>query len=70
MNTQTRTMNWADLGIGLYDRLTERNAEITYDFDNFRMRIPSATGDETSYAEWNLNGKLTITTRDKVNAPK
>ena len=35
------TTNWPDLAIGLYDRLTGRNAEITYDFDNMHVKIPS-----------------------------
>jgi len=28
------TKSWPDLAIGLYDRLTGRGAEITYEFDN------------------------------------
>ncbi len=27
------TLNWPDLAIGLYDRLTGRGSEITYEFD-------------------------------------
>ena len=37
------TTNWPDLAIGLYDRLTGRNAEITYEFENMEVAIPSPT---------------------------
>ena len=31
-------LDWSDLAIGLYDRLTGRKAEITYEFDNMKIR--------------------------------
>jgi hypothetical protein len=36
-------LDWSDLAIGLYDRLTGRKAEITYEFDNLHVKIPSGT---------------------------
>lgn len=58
------TLDWSDLAIGLYDRLTGRKAEITYEFDNMRVKIPSGTGPTVSYAEWVLHGTMKIRTRD------
>ena len=58
------TMNWPDLAIGLYDRLTGRGAEITYEFDNMEVAVPSMVSDEASYANWKLNGTIKIKTRD------
>lgn len=58
------TMNWPDLAIGLYDRLTGRGAEITYEFNNMEVAVPSSVSDEASYANWRLNGSLKIRTRD------
>ena len=58
------TKSWPDLAIGLYDRLTGRGAEITYEFDNMEVAVPSNASDNASYANWNLNGTLKITTRD------
>jgi hypothetical protein len=58
------TKSWPDLAIGLYDRLTGRNAEITYEFDNLRVSVPSGTGDKAEHAEWNLNGTMRIRTSD------
>jgi len=44
MADAAHTKTWPDLAIGLYDRLTGRNAEITYEFDNMSIKIPSGTG--------------------------
>ena len=56
---------WPDLAIGLYDRLTGRNAEIRYDFQNMEVFVPSGTGNGTDQARWRLNGGLSITTRER-----
>ena len=58
------TKNWPDLAIGLYDKLTGRNAEITYDFDNMEVDVPSGTK-ENDHAKWKINGKVIISTRDR-----
>jgi len=63
------TTTWPDLAIGLYDRLTGRGAEITYDFDDMRMKIPSGTGPEAEHAEWVFSGKLKISTKDNGSDP-
>jgi hypothetical protein len=63
------TTNWPDLAIGLYDRLTGRNAEITYDFDNFNLKVPSGTGPNAEHAEWVIGGQLKIRTSDTSSAP-
>lgn len=69
MSTE-HTKTWPDLAIGLYDRLTGRNAEITYEFDNMRVKAPSGTGADAEHAEWILHGAITIRTRDDANGPK
>lgn len=67
MTDATQTQTWPDLAIGLYDRLTGRGAEITYDFVDMKIKVPSGTGSNAEHADWCLNGKLTIRTRD--NSP-
>lgn len=67
--TSRDPQTWPDLAIGLYDRLTGRNAEITYDFDDLRVRVPSGTGAEAQHAEWVLAGSVRIRTQD-LNGPK
>ncbi len=61
----TDTTSWPDLAIGLYDRLTGRGAEITYDFQNMEVHIPSSASQNAQHARWVLNGALTIRTRDR-----
>ncbi len=56
--------SWPDLAIGLYDRLTGRNAEIKYDFENLEVKVPSRTGQGADHAEWTINGTVRITTQD------
>jgi hypothetical protein len=58
------TQTWPDLAIGLYDRLTGRGAEISYDMDNLTIEVPASTADQAPRAKWVLNGGLRVTTRD------
>ncbi len=64
-----QTTNWPDLAIGLYDRLTGRGAEIVYEFQELQIKIPSGTGPGAEHANWVLNGKMKISTSDKVSSP-
>jgi hypothetical protein len=52
------------LAIGLYDKLTGRNAEITYEFENLEVSVPSSTSDGAAHANWKLNGIVKIRARD------
>jgi hypothetical protein len=61
---KTKTETWPDLAIGLYDKLTGRNAKITYEFENMQVHVPSAVGSQDK-AEWQLNGKVIISTTEK-----
>jgi len=55
---------WPDLAAGLYDKLTGRNAEITYDFDALTVDVPSGTGTDVTHARWKVSGTVRIRTRD------
>ncbi|GAB4546276.1 MAG: hypothetical protein Tsb0013_04940 [Phycisphaerales bacterium] len=68
MNEHTTT--WPDLAIGLYDRLTGRGAEITYEFDDMRVDVPSGTGDRAQHASWRLSGTVRIRTSDGASDTK
>ena len=61
------TKTWPELAIGLYDKLTGRNAEITYEFDNFELFVPSSADSNAVHAKWMMNGKLIIRTKDNGN---
>lgn len=61
------TKTWPELAIGLYDKLTGRNAEITYEFDNLNVLVPSKTGPDAEHASWTISGTLKIRTRDNAS---
>ena len=69
MGNAEHTTNWPDLAIGLYDRLTGRNAEICYEFDDMHVQVPSGTGENSTHAPWVLSGRLKIRTRDAASDP-
>ena len=55
---------WPTLAESLYDALTGKNAEITYNFENMNVHVPSGTGSDAEHAEWKLDGTLKISTRN------
>ena len=63
MSNQTHT-TWPELAIDLYDKLTGRGAEITYEFENLEIAVPSSATSGAASASWKLNGVLKIRTRD------
>lgn len=67
MATQNDTRNWPELAAGLYDKLTGRDAEITYDFENFELHVPSSTAADAEHAQWKMNGSLRISTRNNAS---
>ncbi len=62
------THDWTELAIGLYEKLTDRNAEITYEADNMEIWVPSGVGDDAAHARWKVNGALKIRARDHAEA--
>jgi hypothetical protein len=58
------TKTWPELAIGLYDALTGRGAEITYQFDNMEVFVPSSASDNAVHAKWKLNGSIKIKTQN------
>jgi len=66
---EPQTKTWPDLAMGLYERLTGRNAEIAYEFVDMHVKIPSGTGPQAEHAEWVLNGTLKIRTKDLGQRP-
>jgi len=64
-----QTNSWPDLAVGLYDRLTGRGAEITYEFQDMRIKVPSGTGAKAEHAECVLSGTMKIRTKDLGTRP-
>lgn len=67
MATRQDTNNWPELAIGLYEQLTGKDAEISYSFDEFELRVPSSTASDASQAKWKMNGTVRVSTRSKSN---
>jgi len=63
MTPQVHT-TWPELAIDLYDKLTGRGAEISYEFDNLEIGVPSGTNSTGATANWKLKGVLKVRTRD------
>jgi len=61
-------LTWPDLAIALYDKLTGRGAEITYEFDNLEVFVPSHHDESSTLAKWKLNGTVKIRTRDRATS--
>lgn len=61
----TETHNWPELAISLYDKLTGRGAEITYQFEDLEVSVPASTAPDAAQARWKLNGSVRIATRDQ-----
>ena len=63
MANENDTQNWPELAIGLYDKLTGRDAEISYAFDDLEWHIPSSTAKDAPQAQWRMNGTIRVSTR-------
>lgn len=59
------TTTWPELAIGLYERLTGRGAEITYEFEDMSVDVPSKAGPDAEHATWRVDGTLRITTEER-----
>jgi hypothetical protein len=66
--TQTApdTQTWPDLAIGLYDKLTGRGAEITYEFQGLEISVPSSASSSAQHATWRVSGTVKIRTKDET----
>ena len=58
------TTTWPELAIALYEKLTERNAEIVYTAENVEIHVPSKTGTDAEHAIWRMNGTIRIHTNE------
>ncbi|HJU78652.1 MAG TPA: hypothetical protein VJ599_03700 [Nitrososphaeraceae archaeon] len=71
-NVERDISNWSDVVGDIVDKLTGKDMEVTYNFDNLEVDIPKATGPEgkeLGSAKWKINGKFIISTQlhDKSN---
>ena len=65
-NDDVSISNWSDVVKDIVDKLTGKDMEVTYDFENLEIDIPKATGPEgkeLGSAKWKINGKFIISTQ-------
>jgi hypothetical protein len=60
------TQTWPDLAIGLYDKLTGRGAEITYEFHGLEISVPSSATADAQHATWRVSGTVKVRTKDET----
>jgi hypothetical protein len=65
MESTVETKTWPELAGGLYDKLTGRGAEITYEFDNLEVLVPSSASPDAVHAKWKVSGTMKIRTQDQ-----
>ena len=63
---------WSELISRIIDKLTGKDLQITYSFDNLEIEIPKAYGPDGRQlggAQWKVDGKITIST-ELINEEK
>lgn len=58
-----RMSDWSNLASKLVDKLTGKNLQVTYAFDNLEIEIPKAygpSGKQLGGATWKVDGKIII----------
>jgi hypothetical protein len=68
--TKTKDATWPDFAAGLYDKLSGRGSQITYEFDDLSLFIPAKLGNDSDHFHWKMNGIMRISTQDQVNQEK
>lgn len=57
-------LTWPELAEELYDKLTGKNAEITYEFHDLEIFIPAHHSEDAPLARWKVNGTMKISARE------
>jgi len=65
MNDKAEKATWPDFVIVLFDLLSGRKAEVTWEFQNLELHVPITTGTNTEYAVWKVNGVLKVSAREE-----
>ena len=58
--------HWSDILKEVVDKLTGKNMDVIYNFENFEIDVPKATGPdgrELGSAKWKINGKFVFSTQ-------
>lgn len=64
-SSKEHTSQWSELISGIIDKLTGKDLQVTYSFENLEIEIPAAYGPggkQLGGAKWKVDGKITIST--------
>lgn len=64
-SSKEHTSQWSELVSGIIDKLTGKDLQVTYSFENLEVEIPKAFGPDGKQlggAKWRVDGKITIST--------
>jgi hypothetical protein len=66
MNDRGEKTTWPDVAVILFDLLSGRKAEVTWEFERMEIHVPITTGSDTEYAIWKINGVLKVRAREEA----
>jgi hypothetical protein len=69
---EAASSQWPNVLKEVVDKLTGKNMQVTYDFDNFEIEVPKVTGPkgkEIGSAKWRIDGKFILSTQ-LLNKPQ
>ena len=66
MNDRVEKTTWPQVAVILFDLLSGRKAEVTWEFERMEIHVPITTGSDTEYAIWKLNGALKVRAREEA----
>ena len=64
-SSKEHTSQWSEMISGIIDKLTGKDLQVTYSFENLEVEIPKAFGPDGKQlggAKWRVDGKITIFT--------
>ena len=64
-SSKEHILEWSELISRIIDKLTGKDLQVTYSFDNLEIGIPKAYGPDGRQlggAKWKVDGKITIST--------
>jgi len=65
-DNEQNVSNWSDVVKDIVDKLTGKDMEVTYDFQNLEVDVPRVEGPEgkeLGSAKWKINGKFILSTQ-------
>ena len=68
MSEKTEHMTWPQAAIDIFDLMTSRKAEVTYELDNLEIHVPAEAGPDSEQAIWKFNGAIKVRAREDVTA--